>query len=144
MLSVIVKTVIIFLLVIIVVHLIIIKPLDISPPPPQIHDEKTIDHMVDQLIEKKIDNIFPIVQSSTVITPPQISPHKIDDLFNYVYNDTSDKKQKSISLDNIPDTVPTSNTAPISNTAPASTDAVTPVEGVCAFEDEGSSVYGVF
>lgn len=150
MLSVIVKTVIIFLLVIIVVHLVILKSLDVSPPPPHIHHEQTIDHMVDQLIEKKIDEIFPIVQSSTAISPPPPS-HKVDDLFNYVYNDTSANRLVPTPK---PKAVSSSSSASASASSPALASAIpsdlppehtpTSILGVCAFEDEGASMYGVY
>jgi hypothetical protein len=120
MLSVIVKTVVIFLLVIIVVHLVILKTLDVSPPPPQPKYVETIDHMIDEVVKKKDDT--PIVQSSTGIAPP-----KNDDLFNYVYNDAKPSLSVAVS------------TAQPAHTE--STESTATINGLCDFEDGALSLY---
>jgi hypothetical protein len=129
MLSVIVKTVIIFLLVIIVVHLVIQKTLDVSPPPPLPKNAEFLDTM-DEVFQKTNDDA-PIVHSSTGITPP-LQP-QLDDLFNYVYKDTADKSPASPPPP--PVTASTASTNPDTNTGN------TNIKGLCEFEDGSQSLY---
>ncbi len=132
--SVIVKTVIIFLLVVIVTHLIIRKslnnPSSAPPPPPDV-----VDYMQNEVEEKKeaapiLD--IPVVHSSTNIQPPQIKASTTDDLFNYVYKDNKEKKE-SMSI-----------VAEVKSTLGDVVDDKTKIEGLCAFEDEGTSLYGIY
>lgn len=135
MLSVIVKTVVIFLLVVIVTHLIIRKSLSTpySPPPPTDH----VDHMQDGIEEKKEPDIdVPVVHSSTNIQPPTTKSTNIDDLFNYVYKDNAAKERNEVAK---PIPTPDKKVAENSNPKPS-----TSIEGLCAFEDEGTSLYGMY
>lgn len=137
MLSVIVKTVIIFLLVIIVVHLVIQKTLDVSPPPPLPKNVEFVDVM-DEVLQKIND--APIVQSSTGIPPPPLQP-QIDDLFNYVYKDTVDKTASPPALS--PSPPPPSPTTPVAGSTLTDTEN-TGIKGLCEFEDGSLSLYCVY
>lgn len=138
MLSIIIKTVIIFLLVVLVIHLIIKKTINERESSSIIHTNEVVCSTKETPIEtfnedekekEKIEDI--VIHSSTNIV--NISGGE-DDLFNFVYKDKPVEKTKPMDVK----IKPSNKNKDIVNDNSSSN---TNIQGICSYDDEVSSYY---
>jgi len=143
MLSIVLKTVIIFILVTLIIHLLIKKALsnqdNIIPPPVLNHEEISDSVTSVQSSESSIEDMN-VIQSSTSIKPPQSLD---DDLFNFVYkkkNETPkevEKSEKKVEVNKVEVNKVEVNKVEFNN-------KIDCIEGICAFDDENTMLFGSY